>query len=195
MLDKTIPYKAILMQRPAGAPLPPVALPPDYHFQFFRAGDEKDWAQIEASVLEFPSEFDALLWFQKNWLPFLPELERRCTFIVHAETGEKVATATAWWDYSGGRRDPWVDWVSVRPGHQQKGLGRAVVANVLDLMMGMEGDRNFYLKTQTWSHRAVRIYQWAGFVFTDEPGLRGHPNDEYREALAILEQVDQRSRG
>lgn len=194
MLDKTIPYKAIFMQRPAGAPLPAINLPAGYRFGFFRAGDEKDWAIIEASVLEFPSEIDALLWYQKNWLPFLPELERRCTFIVHEDTGEKVATASAWWDYFGERRDPWVDWVSVKPGHQGKGLGRAVVANLLDLMVRIEGDRDFYLKTQTWSHRAIRIYQWAGFVFATEPGLRGHPNDEYEEGLAILEQIKQRPR-
>ncbi|MCD8349353.1 MAG: GNAT family N-acetyltransferase [Planctomycetaceae bacterium] len=189
MLDKSIPFKHVLMHRPAGTPVPQVPLPPGYSFRLFMAGDEKGWAILEASVLEFPDPIDALLYFQKDFMPYLRELERRCGFIVD-DAGTIVATATAWWDYKGERRDPYVDWVSVSPDHQGKGLGKAIFSNVLERIIRIEGDRDIYLHTQTWSHLAIRIYQKAGFYITSEPGLRGWPNDEYEEALAILEQFN-----
>lgn len=106
MLDKSIPYKHVLMKRNAGSPAPSPVLPDGYRFVTFRPGDEKSWARLEASVLEFPDAVDAYEYFLENWMTYLPELERRCTFIENPD-GEKVATATAWWDYTGERRDPW----------------------------------------------------------------------------------------
>ncbi|MCD8140755.1 MAG: GNAT family N-acetyltransferase [Planctomycetaceae bacterium] len=189
MLDKSIPFKHVLMHRPAGTPVPPAPLPPGYSFRLFRAGDEKGWAILEASVLEFPDAIDALLYFQRSFMPYLSELERRVGFIVD-ESDAIVATATAWWAYKGERRDPWVDWVSVSPDHQGKGLGQAAFSNVLERIIRIEGDRDIYLHTQTWSHTAIRIYQKAGFYITPEPGLRGYSNEDYAGALAILEQFN-----
>ena len=187
MLDKSIPYKHIIMRRPAGTPIPPAILPAGYRFVFYQPGDERHWAAIETSVLEFPAEIDAFIYYQQEWLPYARELPRRCLFIEDAE-GEKVATGTAFWYYSGTRRDPWVDWISVRPECQGIGLGKAIFARVVRLMVEIEGDRDFYLHTQTWSHKAVRIYEKAGFSMTPEQGLGICPN-EYEEALAILESL------
>lgn len=80
--------------------------------------------------------------------------------------------------------------MSVSPGSQGLGLGKAVFANALQLMLRIEGDRDFYLHTQTWSHVAIRIYMKAGFHITREPNLRNrYANDEYDEACAILASV------
>jgi len=56
-------------------------------------------------------------------------------------------------------------------------------------MIEIEGDRVFYLHTQTWSHKAVRLYERAGFYITDEADLQGHANDRYTEAIAVLNQL------
>ena len=188
MLDKSVPYVDILMRRAASEKPPSVPLPEGYRFSFFKAGDEADWARIETSVLEFDCEMDALLYFQREFLPYLSELGRRCLFI-EAPDGEKVATCTAWWGYSGVRRDPWLHWLSVKPGHQGKRLGKALVAEILRLMTDIEGARDFYLHTQTWSHKAVRIYQAFGFQITDEPNLSKYSNENHQKAVAVLESI------
>ena len=185
MLDKNVPYIEILMHRRKGTPIKKMPLPAGYRFVFFQKGDEKAWAAIETSVLEFESEMDALLYFQKGFLPYLPELERRCLF-VEDERGEKIATAMAWWDYSVVKRHPWLHWVAVKPSCQGLGIGKAIVGEVLQLMEDIEGDRDFYLHTQTWSHRAIKIYRKAGFEITPEKNVGPYANDKYEEAVALL---------
>ena len=81
MLDKSVPFLNILMCRPAGAPIPQYALPEGYSFSMFAPGDEKEWAEIEASVLEFPRGVDALVHFQHRFLYAPQEAARRCLFI------------------------------------------------------------------------------------------------------------------
>ena len=185
MLDKSVPFWDILMHRPAGTPFVEHPLPEGYSFALFQPGDEVSWARIEASVLEFDEEIEALLYFQKDRLPYQKELARRCLFVV-SPAGEKVATATAWWNYTGVRRDPWLHWVAVKPQHQNKGLGKAIVSRVLRLIVDIEGERDVYLHTQTWSHRAVGIYEKAGFYITPEPNLAHYRNRDYLEALTVL---------
>ena len=58
MLDKSIPYVDVIMHRKKETPIPYVELPDGFIFSHFRDGDEKTWAEIEASVLEFPNISD-----------------------------------------------------------------------------------------------------------------------------------------
>ena len=196
MLDKSVPYVDICMRREPGTPNPAGALPPGYRFAYYAPGDEKSWARIETSVLEFDSEMDALLYFQRDFLPYGPELPLRMLF-VETDTGgepEKVATASAWWAYTGPRRDPTVHWVAVKPAHQGLGVGKALIARVIDRMIEIEGDRAFYLHTQTWSHKAVKLYQRAGFYITDEPNVQGCANNRTAEAAAVLKAIGEGGR-
>ena len=185
MLDKSVPYVDVLMHRKKGTPIVNIELPNEFKFSLFHSGDEKAWAKIETSVLEFPDELDALMYFQKNYLPFISELEKRCLFIENSE-GEKIATSTAWWCYSGIRRDPWLHWVSVKPQYQGLGLGKAIVSKITQMMIDIEGDRDFYLHTQTWSHKAVKIYELFGYSVTSEKNLFTYTNESYERAIAIL---------
>lgn len=190
MLDKSVPYADVLMMRRAGTALPDCALADGYHFVDYRPGDEKAWARIETAVLEFNEEMDALLYFQKEFLPYAGEAQRRCIFIETA-AGEKVANASAWWCYMGARRVPCLHWVAVHPRHQGKGLGKAIVCEALRRMVEIEDDRDFYLHTQTWSHKAIKIYKKAGFSIIPEMGLSVHTDKNYAKALAILRAIDQ----
>ena len=188
MLDKSVPFLNILMCRPAGAPIPQYALPEGYSFSMFAPGDEKEWAEIEASVLEFPRGVDALVHFQHRFLYAPQEIARRCLFIQNP-AGEKIATATIWWEYSGKRRDPWVSYVAVKPDYQGLGLSKALLSRLLELSAEIEGDRKVYLHTQTWSHRAVKLYEKFGFYITKEPNLFKYANNQYEEATALLAEI------
>ncbi|MDL2233905.1 GNAT family N-acetyltransferase [Ruminococcaceae bacterium OttesenSCG-928-L11] len=185
MLDKSVEFIDVLMHRKAGTPFKRYPLPEGYAFRLFSPGDEAAWAAIETSVLEFENDINALLYFQRERMPYVEELVRRCLFIENA-SGEKVATASAWWDYTGMRRDPWLHWVAVKPGEQGKGLGKAIVGEALYLITQIEGDRDVYLHTQTWSHKAVELYEKAGFAVSWEPWLGQYRNDRCLEAVTLL---------
>lgn len=188
MLDKSIPFLNVLMKRTPGKEIPMFPLPEGYTYAFFEEGDEKDWAELEAAVLEFPRSVDALVYFQTNFLPMLRDVKRRCIFILDPE-GKKVATTTIWWEYSEKRRDPWISWVSVLPEYQGLGLGKSIMSIAMQEGLAIEGDVTFYLHTQTWSHRAIPIYEKFGFHITDEAPLYKYDNKDYEKSLAALEEI------
>lgn len=185
MLDKSIPYYHVLMVRKKGTLVKDYKLPEGFEFVLFKSGDEKEWAEIETTVGEFDSAADALVYFQRNFLPYLDELERRCIFIKNNK-GEKVATLTIWWRYTGNRRDPWIYWVAVKPEYQGLGLGKAIVFEGMRRFIEIEGDRDVYLHTQTWSYKAINIYREAGFEITKEKGLGGYENNDYEKAQELI---------
>lgn len=189
MLDKSIPYIDILMRKKPSSPILNILLPDGYRFCLFKKGDEKDWAEIETSVMEFDRSVDALIYFQETYLPYLKELERRCIFVEN-RNGEKIGTSTAWWGYTNNRRDPWMHWVAVKPEYQSLGIGKALISKILKLMLEIEGDRDFYLHTQTWSYKAIKIYEKAGFFITDEKGLDNYGNEKYKEAISLLKTLN-----
>ena len=191
MLDKSVPYAGFFMRRKGGAPIPDFPLPEGYRFSFFSDGDETDWARIEASVLEFQSEFAALLFFDENFLPYAQELGRRCIFIEN-NGGTKVGTATAWWSFIDGERRPWIHWVGVDPRYQGFGLGKAIVAQAIRIMSQFEGDADIYLKTQTWSYKAIGVYRACGFEPTDEKKLYITRRNNYKKAMRILRRLSKR---
>ncbi len=186
MLDRSVPYYNILMKRNAGIPVQHYDLPEGYSFKMYEEGNEKDWAAIEVSVLEYIDEQAALNKFKK-FMAITDETKRRVCFIV-APNNEIVGTASIWWEYSGQRRDPWVNYVAIKPQYQGKGLSKALISHILELSLIIEGDRNVYLHTQTWSHIAVRLYQSFNFEITEEPNLYKYKNDEYTQAREILKQ-------
>lgn len=187
MLDKSVEFHRVIMHRKKGTPVPDSSLPEGYKFVKFKEEDEKEWAEIETSVEEFERTVDALVYFQNNYLPYLEEVKRRTIFIENPED-KKIATLTNWWDYTGFRRDPWLHRVAVKPEYQNKGLGKAIIFEGMKRMLKIEGDTDIYLPTQTWSYKAIGIYQKAGFEITDEKGLGGFDN-EYEQAMPILKKL------
>ncbi|MEL5939221.1 hypothetical protein WN865_06590, partial [Tetragenococcus halophilus] len=95
MIDKTIPYVKFQMERNTSKKLPDRQLLVGYQFSFYTPGDERDWQAIETSVGEFDNLSEAQGYFQKNFVPYPDELEKRMTFVTDP-SGKKVATCTAW---------------------------------------------------------------------------------------------------
>ena len=191
MLDKTVPYVSLFMCKKAGTPIPDFPLPEGFRYTFFKDGDETDWARIEASVLEFDSEFAALLFFKENFIPYTEDLHNRCLFIEN-RGGEKVATATAWWSHLEGQCRPWIHWVGTTPMYQGLGLGKSITARATGLLTELDGDEDIYLKTQTWSYKAIGIYNTCGFKPTDEKVLYSARKSNYKKALRVLKRLNQR---
>ncbi len=81
-------------------------------------------------------------------------------------------------------------WVAVKPQLQGKGLGKAITSKVVELMLEIEGERDFYLHTQTWSHKAIKVYEKVGFYITDEKNLFKYSNENYEKAISILKSID-----
>lgn len=109
-------------------------------------------------------------------------------FLTTSE-GEKVDTATAWWrENEVGTRFPLVHWVAIHPDYQQRELSKPLLSKVLEILKALEGDSSFYLKTQTWSHRAIGLYEQFGFELS-EKDLDGRPVLDYEKAVEILKQL------
>ncbi len=184
MLDKTLPYYNIIMKRCMGAYIPEVNLPEGYVFKLYTDGDEKGWAEIMVSVGEFDTYEEALECFNNDYVPNKDELARRCLFIQSAN-GELIGTLTNWWNYTQDRRDPSIHWVGVKPEYQGLGLGKALVYEGMRRMIELEGDRDFFLHTQTWSYKAISIYLKAGYDFVKDEVFGNYRND-YDKAIEII---------
>lgn len=191
MLDKSIPYKNIIMHITPDkiAAINQPQLPDGYSFRFFQTGDDKHWADIETAVLEFDKTESALKYFNENYLPYIDELKKRCLFVVRHTDHQPVATATAWGHHSGFDHQPALHWVAVHPDAQGKGIGTAIIAKATALFAKYHPNQNVYLHTQTWSHQAVCIYSKLGWsVFKPQKNIKTPPND-YEEAMQILKTV------
>lgn len=187
MLDKTLPYFNVIMRRPAGMPVVTPELGALFSWAEFGPGDQISWAGIETAVGEFPTLAGALEYFEKAYLLYQGEVSRRGVF-VRQSNGDAVGTVTSWWNQTNDRRDPSVHWLAVRPEYQGRGLGKALVSWSIQRLISLEGDRDIWLHTQTWSHRAIAIYLKAGFAFVREGSFGGYPND-YEEAMSVLSTV------
>ena len=187
MLDKTLPYYNIIMKRCKGAGIPDVNLPEGYAFKQYAVGDDISWAVIMVSVGEFDQVEDALKYFKEEYLPYYNELIRRSFFIQSAK-GELIGTLTNWWNYTQNRRDPSIHWVGVKPEYQGLGLGKALVYEGMRRMIELEGDRDFYLHTQTWSYKAITIYLKAGYEFVKDEAFGNYTND-YENAMKTISEL------
>lgn len=187
MLDKSVPYYDIIMKREYDLAINEALLPEGFQFTFYEEGDEEAWAQIETSVAEFDSKEEALTYFKKTF-SFSDELKRRCLF-VNDRHGNKVGTVMAWWAYSGMKRELWLHWVAVKPEYQGTGIGKAMLSRVLKLYREIEGPQPIYLHTQTWSYKAINMYEEYGFVISKEVNKGGYANTSYDTALRTLKNI------
>ena len=200
MLDKSLPYFDIIMKMRGEllAKLPEPVLPEGYSFRFYRPGDELHWARLETLVQEFPSEERALEYYRCRYMAKdADRLPERCVFVVDPND-IPVATTTAWFSESSMGHGNWLQWIATDPAHQGKGLGRAVIARALRRYTELGAVGNVYLHTQTWSHKAIYLYNRFGFQFFNidhvtipfaaEPFYRIMKNAP-EEALQTLESV------
>jgi len=200
MLDKSVEFKNIIMRIESdtlnAAAFP--KLPDGFSFRLFDGiSDIKAWCRIEASVLEFDSEFEAETFFTKAYMPYCDRLKERCLFVVD-QTGVPVATATAWFADSELGHQASLHWVAVCPEYQGLGIGKAIVQKCFNLFRDLEPNCDVWLHTQTWSHVAIRMYHALGFNILKEDRLANENTrhgdmkiygNDFLQAMNILQQI------
>ena len=161
--DDRIRYVELEFLRDTLLDIPQYELPDGYRFVFYKPGDRDTWIEIEKSAKEFSSYEQGLESWNRYYLGKEDSLSERMIFIENA-AGEKVATATAYYDIYGNDKTGagWLHWVAVRRDHQGRGLARPLIAYTLGLMPGLGYDHAM-LSSQTNTWLACKIYLDFGF--------------------------------
>jgi len=194
--DSRIRYVELLMERLDLENIPSYELPEGYRFVFYQPGDRDAWIAIEQSAKELMDHEHGVRTWERYYGHVEHTLGERMLFIENPE-GEKVATATAYYDENGDLPPErgQVHWVAVRRDHQGKGLARPLIAQTLNVMK-KHGHTQAMLHTQTTSWVAVRLYLEIGFRPMQESAvascegwrivrtLTGHPALKAFEAVS-----------
>ena len=140
-----------------------ISLPAGYHYETYRDGDRDAWIEIEKSAKEFGTYEQGLDAWKRYYAEHTDELPGRMVFVVN-EHGEKVATATAFYDIRGIDQsgDGWLHWVAVRREDQGKGLSKPLISHVIQIMKRL-GYSFAKIPTQTTTWLAVKVYLDLGF--------------------------------
>ena len=183
--DSRIRYCELHLHRERLDDLPVYPLPDGYRFVMYRPGDREWWIAIEHSAKELGSKEQGLAVWDSYFSWNEAELPERMVFIEN-EQGEKVATATAYFDIH--RQDQsgagWLHWVAVRREDQGRGLARPLISYTLRLLHRLGYDRA-KLHTQTTTWVACRLYLDFGFVPT--PGNAAHNREGWRIMRALTD--------
>ncbi|AMC93184.1 hypothetical protein AOC36_04110 [Erysipelothrix larvae] len=170
MLDKTLPYIGVIMIKNKTQDYPRYSLPNGYSYSFYKPGFEKDWALLIYALENTNSLNEAENIFQKEFLTRPDLLKNRCLFILD-DHQHIVSTASLWEGNHFGCVMTRIHWVSTAKDHQQKGLVKALMTRLLDLNQELALTTPIYLTSQTWSYKAINIYEHFGF----EPYLGDKP--------------------
>lgn len=161
--DERIRYYELLLERDLEH-IPWIELPQGYRFVFYKPGDRDAWIDIEKSAREFINYEQGMVSWNKYYENRQEELPVRMVFIENS-AGEKVATATAFYDIYGRDQsgDGWLHWVAVRREYQGKGLAKPLIAYVMNVMREL-GYKHAKIPTQTTTWLACKIYLDLGFM-------------------------------
>lgn len=181
--DERIKYYELMLERKTLEDIPYFPLPDGYKFVLYKSGDRDAWIDIEKSAKEFKTYEDGL----KSWNEYFggkdDELVQRMVFI-ETDGGEKVATATAYYDIHGRDKSGagWLHWVSVRRDFQGKGLSKPLISHTLEVMRTL-GYSHAKIPTQTTSWVACKVY--LDFGFTPIPQNADRNRDGWRIVKAL----------
>ncbi len=162
--DHRIKYYELMLERKSLDDISDLTLPAGYRFAFYKPGDRDAWIDIEISAKELTSYEQGIEVFEKYFGGKDSELVNRMVFIEN-ESGEKVATATAYYDIYGRDKSEagWLHWVAVRREYQERGLAKPLISYTLRLMHSL-GYTHAKIPTQTTTWLACKIYLDFGFT-------------------------------
>ncbi len=150
----------VLMVRRTLEGLPQFPLPAGYSWRFFQAGDEKHWLRIHLKADRFNPITGDL--FSRRFGRHFDLLPQRQIYLA-TTGGEPVGTGTAWFpEHRPGSRSGRIHWVAVLPEYQGRGLGKALMTLLCNLMREAGHDRA-YLFTSSARVNAIMLYLKFGF--------------------------------
>ena len=111
--DERIKYYGLILERDLDGFME-YSLPAGYRFVFYKHGDRDAWIEIEQSAKEFQSYEKGLESWNVYYAMHEEDLPDRMVFIEN-ESGEKIATASAYYDVFGQDTsgDGWLHWVAL----------------------------------------------------------------------------------
>ena len=185
-MDRSVPYHSAIMVKSDPEAYPRYALPSGYSIALYEAGMEEGWARLQSEVggvgsidrarTVFAREF--LLGRKMDWedesiervdpadVPSSPLYGKARERIVLAldPSGEVAGTGALWDGDHFGETLPRVHYIGVGAAHQGRGIAKAIMTRLMDLCREVGSRGDIYLTTQSWSHRAIRVYKRFGFV-------------------------------
>ncbi len=172
-MEKTLEYHELLMTYDDTSVYDRYELPDGFHYEFYKPGDEEEWALIHVKSGEFMSIEEGLKIFHDFYDYFIDELPKRLFFVVNDE-GEKVGTATVSLlseeEYG---YDAVVDWVAIKRSYQGCKLSKPMISKTLELARSF-GHKKLLLHTQTHTWLAAKLYLDFGFeVFRVDGDTKG----------------------
>ena len=181
--DSRIRYVDLLLERMDLENIPEYELPEGYRFVFYQPGDRDAWIAIEQSAKELCDHNHGVRTWERYYGGVEDTLHNRMIFIENTQ-GEKVATATAYYDKAGDLPPErgQVHWVAVRREEQGKGLARPLISKVLNVMRD-HSEQRACLHTQTVTWVAVRLYLEFGFRPTQESA------EKHQEGWRIISEL------
>lgn len=151
----------------------------------YEPGDRKMWSELETSVDEFPTVAAGEAYFDRDFMPHEDQLPSRMMFVL-APDGTPAGTCTAWYTPDG---DSMAHWMSVLPAHQGHGLSRSMMQWVLYWYRIHEPGKDVYLKTQTWSYKAIGLYLRMGYRAVAETCPILASANQYSAAKEVLKDI------
>lgn len=161
--DEQICYYELLLENDI-TEIPQYKLPDGYRFVPYTNNDRDAWIDIEMSAKEFVSYEQGLEAWNRYYATRLDELSNRM-FFIETNEGEKIATATAFYDIHGRdtSNDGWLHWVAIKREYQGKGLSKPLITYVLRVMNKL-GHVHAKIPTQTTTWLACKVYMDLGFL-------------------------------
>ena len=164
MLDKSVPYYAVLMLKKDPHTYPRFTAPTGYTIGFWHdPGDEDAWCVLQTAAGQFDDLSQAHRRYQLEFAPYPQKLAQRMLF-VRDRTGTAVSTVSLWEGDMFDKTLLRIHWVATHPHHEGRGLAKALLTRALDLYQETGRQEPLYLSTQTWSYPAIGLYQRFGFV-------------------------------
>lgn len=186
MLNKTIPYKNLLMKCTKINEDKLTSIPEGYTFKMYIDGDESLWADIELSIgeFEFMTKEQVEDYFKKEYFGRKEILYEHCVFVLDSNS-IPVGTCMAWHDLKDRQEVASVHWLAVNPSVQSNGIGRALMAETMRIFT-INRENPVYLHTQPWSYKAIKLYLDFGFYALKRETFSDF-NNEFEEAVQVLE--------
>ena len=163
MLDKSIPHIGILMTKTDTKNYPRFELPIGFAFCGYKAGYEKEWADLMFELGQTDTLKQAQEVFENEFLSKPELLQKQCLFVLD-KSGEVAACGSLWHGEHFGKQLWRIHWIATKPNYQGKGLIKALLTKLLDIYNELGFDGFVYLTSQTWSYKAINLYSKFGFM-------------------------------
>lgn len=162
-MDLSLPHIGVIMEKLDTAEYPKFKLPEGFSFIDYSAQLENQWAQLQLEVKQIESLPEGKSEFHTCFKMQEAEIRETSVFVASRD-GELAGCALLCNGYLFGDLRKRIHCVTVAPAYQNKGICSAMMTKVLEIYHDHKFGEGLYLTTQTWSYKAIGIYQKFGFT-------------------------------